>query len=327
MNRKITLTSIPGIRVGHATNLRAVTGCTVILGDKGLVAGSDVGGGASGTREMDPCRPEHLVDRIDGLCLAGGSAYGLAAASGVMRYLERRGVGFDTHSARVPIVPAAIIYDLGIGSSTVRPDATMGAAACRAASRKPVASGSVGAGTGATVGKLFGLGRATKSGVGNAGVRLPASSGGATVAVLAVVNAFGDVRAFDGSIAAGARDISAGRGSRKKHWADTDKRMAAGTMKRFSSSNTMLVVVATDARLSRVQASRIARQCQDGVARCISPAHTRFDGDIVFVLSAGNRRFDPDCLAVAACRIIGDAVIDAVQSATTLGKVPALQEL
>jgi L-aminopeptidase/D-esterase-like protein len=250
-----------------------------------------------------------------------------------MRHLEREGVGFDTGSARVPIVPTAILYDLGIGSSTRRPDAAMGMKACRAAvagAGHPVASGSVGAGTGATVGKLFGMARAMKGGIGNAALRLPSSAGGATVAALAAVNAFGDVIDYDsGAIVAGARAPLKGGGGL---FAGTEILMRAGEARRRPASapaqaNTTLVVVATDAKLSRVEARRLGRVCQDGIARSISPAHTSYDGDIVFALSAGNRSADLDCLGVTACRAVGMAVFDAVASATTLGGVPALRDL
>ena len=320
----MSLTRLPGIRVGHATDRVGATGCTVILFDTGAVAACDVGGGASGTRQLDACAPHHLVDRIHGLVLAGGSAFGLEAASGVVRFLERKRVGFDTGSARVPIVPAAVLFDLGIGSALARPGPEMGAKACRAASRAPVPSGSVGAGTGATVGKLLGLARATKGGIGNAWLRLPARAGGATVAVLTAVNPFGDVRDPEsGTILAGARKSE--RGAR---FADSAEMMARGVARRrFRHPNTTLVVVATDAALDRIEAARVSRICHDGLARCISPAHTRFDGDIVFTVSVGRRRADPDCLAVAACRAIGWAVVDAVTSATSVAGVPALRDL
>jgi len=319
----MTLTSLRGILVGHATNRAAATGCTVILFEQGAVAGYDVGGAATGTREVDACSPGHLVERIHGLVLAGGSAFGLEAASGVMRHLERRNVGFDTGTARVPIVPSAILYDLGIGDSRVRPDAAMGARAARAASSRPVRSGCVGAGTGATVGKLFGIRRAVKSGVGNAALKMPASAGGCTVAALAAVNAFGDVRSPTGEILAGARRPGLAAG-----FADTAACMERGILRPGSrSTNTTLVVVATDALLNRTDASRVAGICQDGLARCVSPAHTKYDGDIVFVVSVGSRRVDADCLAVAACRAVGLAVIDAVVSATSLAGVPALRDL
>ncbi len=320
------LAAVDGLSVGHATKLKAATGCTVILCPAGAVAGADVGGAAAGTRELDACSPHHIADRIHGVVLSGGSAFGLSAADGVTRYLGGRGVGFDTGVARVPIVPAAILFDLRLGSSRIRPDAAMGRAACQAASRGRAISGCAGAGTGATVGKLFGMERAMKSGVGSASLKLPSRAGGATVAALAAVNAFGDVRHVEtGEIVAGARAASgSGPG-----FADTAAHMARGVSRAGFAprQNTTLIVVGTDARLSRAEACRVARLCQDGLARAVTPAHTRFDGDIVFVLSTGKRRADPDCLAVAACRAIGHAVLDAVMSATTLHGLPAVRDL
>jgi len=336
-DRRLTLTSLEGVLVGHATDRRAATGCTVIVCPDGAVAGVDVGGGAAGTREIDACAPGHLVERIHAVVLSGGSAFGLDTAGGVMRYLERKGIGFDTGSARIPIVPSAILYDLGLGSSARRPDGTMGARACRsafAAAGRPVASGSLGAGTGATVGKIFGMKGAMKGGIGNAGLRMPSPSGKVIVAVLAAVNAFGDVIDYDsGAIVAGARAPSNDATPHAPHapldtFADTERLMRRGVMRRrVKSSNTTLVVVATDARLTRVEAARLSRVCQDGLARSVSPCHTRFDGDIVFTLSMGRRRVDLDCLGVTACRAVGMAVIDAVTSATTLKGVPALRDL
>ncbi len=322
----MSLTGIPGIRVGHATDRSAATGCTVILCERGMIAGCDIGGGASGTREIEACRPGHLVGRVHGLVLAGGSAFGLDAACGVMRYLERRGIGFDTGVARVPIVPAAILFDLALGNPRVRPDAAMGLRACRAASTRPVRSGSIGAGTGATVGKILGIAHATKSGIGNALLRTGGSSG-ARVAALVAVNALGDVRDPEtGAIVAGARREARGPGAHR--FLDTAARMETRPPRRFArSSHTTLVVVATDARIDQVEATRLSRICQDGLARSISPAHTGHDGDIVFTLSAGNRRADPEGLAVTACRAIGLALLDAVRSATSLGGVPALRDL
>ncbi len=323
----MSLTRIEALRVGHATDRAGATGCTVILARDGVVAGCDIGGAATGTRELDACRPGHLVGAIHGLLLTGGSAFGLDAAGGVMRFLEARGAGFDTGVARVPIVPAAVLYDLAVGRPGARPGPAMGLRACRAASSRPVVSGCVGAGTGATVGKLFGVRHATKSGVGSAAARLPARAGGATVAVLAAVNAFGDVRDPDsGAIVAGARDPEAPRGATR--FAGTAALMARGVARRgFAAPNTTLVVVATDARLDRVEACRVSSMCQDGLASAVSPAHTRYDGDLVFTLSAGRRRADPDVLAACACRAVADAVLDAVRSAATLGGVPALRDL
>src|SRR5574337_436564 len=201
------LTRIPGFRVGHASDAVGCTGCTVVLCPEGTVGGVDVRGSAAGTREMDALSPLHLVPHVHGVLLAGGSAFGLDAGGGVMQYLEERGIGFDVQVARVPIVPSAILFDLRLGDSRARPDPRMAYAACRQATTGPIQEGSVGAGTGATVGKLFGITQAMKSGLGTAGLTLP---GGPMVAALAVVNAFGDVRdPFTGQLLAGARDAPA----------------------------------------------------------------------------------------------------------------------
>jgi len=321
----LTLTDIPGVRVGHATDSRGLTGCTVILaGKSGFVAGCDIGGGASGTREMEPCRPGHVASRVHALLFAGGSAYGIAAADGVMRYLERRGIGHPTSAGVVPIVPTAILYDLAVGRATARPDSRMGIDACRAASARPVASGNVGAGTGATVGKLLGMRFAMRGGLGNAGVRMGEKRPGITVSALAVVNAVGDVRCPDtGEIMAGVRSAT-GRG-----FADAVRLLETGVARRSPlerTSGTTLVAIVTDALLTRPEACRIARRCQDALARTITPCHTQFDGDIVFVLSAGTRRADPERIAMAAGRACGLAIADGVRTAVSLRQVPSWRD-
>jgi len=266
------ITDIVDIRVGHANDFEAVTGCTVILfGKDGAAAAVEVRGGAVGERELEPLRPGHLVERIHGLVLAGGSAFGLDSAGGVMCYLEQRGIGFDTGAARVPIVPAVILYDLGIGNPRRRPDAAMGYEAARRASAGPVEEGSVGAGTGATVGKMFGMARATKGGLGSATVNL---AGGVKVSALAVVNAFGDVRdPSTGEILAGLR--SAPNSSK---FSDTLAQIKCGAVRwRFSrpartGANTTLAVVATNARFEKISLLRIAAMAQAGLARTIACA-------------------------------------------------------
>jgi len=318
------LTDISGIRVGHASDLQALTGCTVILCEAGAVAGLDVRGSASSTRAIDALYPQHLVERIHGLVLAGGSAFGLDAVSGVMRYLERRGIGFPTGPARVPIVAGAILYDLAIGSSAVRPTAEMGEAAAQAASDEAVEEGSVGAGAGATVGKLFGIERAMKGGAGCCTVPI---YGGAQVSVLAVVNAFGDVRDPDsGRLLAGARQAAD-----RPELADTAACLMQGQLRGgFGEShpqnpqNTTLAVVATDAALTRVQAQKLAAMAQTGLSRTLSPAHTMFDGDLVFAVSLGDRQADLNALGAAAAQAVARAVVRGVQKARSLGGVPGL---
>jgi L-aminopeptidase/D-esterase-like protein len=246
------LTDIPGIRVGHVSDFEAITGCTAILCEQGAIGGVDIRGSATGTEETPVLDPGHVAPQVHGILLAGGSAFGLEAASGVRRYLERQGFGYNTGAAKVPIVPAAILYDLGIGKATVRPTAAMGEAAAAAATADAVKEGCVGAGTGATVGKILGMRQAMKSGVGSFTVTLP---GGAMVSSLAAVNAFGDVREpASGKIVAGARKTPGGR-----EFADTQEQMKLRAAAGFGVQNTSLVVVATNAKLSKVQATKLAQ--------------------------------------------------------------------
>jgi L-aminopeptidase/D-esterase-like protein len=316
---------IPGLKVGHAHDHAALTGCTVLLCEAGIVAACDVRGGAVGERELETIRPGHLVERIHALVFAGGSAYGLEAASGVMRWLEERGIGFDTGVARVPIVPAAILFDLRIGDPKRRPDAAMGYAAAEAAVESPVAEGNVGAGMGATVGKLFRIGRAMKAGVGCWTEDVPAEGkyipGEAHVAALAVVNAFGDVRNPDsGQIIAGAREAED-----SAKLADTALAMRHGAAREgFADPNTVLVAVATNAALTRLEAGRLAVMASAGVARTISPAHTTFDGDVVFALSVGQVHADLNALGAAAAEAVARAIVRSVTEARSAGGVPGV---
>jgi L-aminopeptidase/D-esterase-like protein len=319
------LTDIEGIRVGQVSDFDAVTGCTAILCERGgAVAGVDVRGGAAGERELETLRPGHLVERVHAILLAGGSAFGLEAAGGVMRWLEEQGIGFDTGVARVPIVPAAIIFDLGIGDARRRPDAAMGYEAAKRATSDAVEEGSVGAGTGATVGKLFGVKRATKGGLGSATLTL---GNGAQVAALAVVNAFGDVRdPATRKIVAGARvsETSA-------EFVDMVAQMKRGAARKdFASpalTSTTLAVVATDARFDKLGVTKIAALAQNGLARTIAPVHTMFDGDVVFALSLGEKQADVNTVGTAAADAVAAAIVRAVTKARSLGEVPALRDL
>src|SRR5215469_10522309 len=246
------LTDVPGILVGHASDYDGLTGCTAILCEAGAVAGGDIRGSATGTEEWDLLHPHHLTERIHGVVFAGGSAFVLEAASGVRRYLEHRGVGYETGAAKVPLVPAAILYDLGVGKAAARPTREMGEAAAAAATEKAVAEGAVGAGTGATVGKLLGMPQAMKSGLGSWTVELDGRFKGVRVSALAAVNAVGDV--WDpgtGKIVAGARAAP-----NSMEFADSVRIMKAGTASGFSRTNTTLVIVATNAQLTKVQASK-----------------------------------------------------------------------
>ncbi len=310
------MTEIPGIKVGHASDFEALTGCTVILCEGGAVAGVDIGGAATGTQEFDTMSPLHVTGLVHGIVFSGGSAFGLEAASGVRNYLESKGVGFAMGELRVPIVPSAILFDLRIGRGDVRPTREMGVAAAKAATAGPVVEGSVGAGTGATVGKLFGMGQAMKGGVGTAGHAM----GNVKVAALAVVNAFGDVRdPRTGRLVAGARHSPA-----SSELADTELLMRGGKEGGLAGGNTTLVVVATNAKLSKVGATRLAKMAQAGVLRALSPGHTMSDGDIVIALSVGEETVNLSALGVAAADVVGQAIVRGVTTAKGLGGVPGL---
>jgi L-aminopeptidase/D-esterase-like protein len=307
------LTAVPGLAVGHATASGGRTGCTVVLGPFRAVA--EVRGLATGSRELDVLRPEHLVPRVDALLFTGGSAFGLAAADGVVSWLRERGRGYDTGAARVPIVPAAVIFDLAEGTSP--PDAPMGAAACDAADDGPVAEGRVGAGAGATVGKLAGVEASMPGGVGSWSVK----TGPWTVGALAVVNALGDVLDGDGRIVAGARaDDGSFPGGAVLARAAAGSR--GGEMKELGAgTNTTLAVVATDAPLDATNLARAARMAGNALARRIHPVHTPFDGDVVFTVStaeAAEALPSSDVLAVGLG--MQEALEEAVTRAVTVGR-------
>lgn len=316
------LTDIAGIKVGHASNYDALTGCTVILCEGGAASGVDVRGSASGTEELEVLNPLHLTERIHAVVLAGGSAFGLEAASGVRRFLEAKGVGFDTGVAKVPLVPGAILFDLAIGKANIRPTREMGEAAAAAASDGPVVEGAVGAGTGATVGKILGMRHAMKSGIGTYTVELEGPFAGVRVSALAAVNAFGDVRdPATGQIVAGARRTAEGM-----DFADTEQMLKRGGRGGFSPSNTTLVVVATNARLNKVQAKKLAQLAQVGMGRALAPANTMFDGDTVFALSVGDGKAHINALGVAAMEATVQAILRAVKMAPALGGLPGLKK-
>lgn len=316
-----SLTDVPGLKVGHFTDPRGVTGCTVVLCEAGAAAAVEVRGGAPATRETDLPRAGNLVEHVHAVLLTGGSAFGLAAADGVVEYLEARGIGFPTSAGPVPIVPAAALFDLGLGDRAARPNAAAGRAACEAADRAPVREGSIGAGTGATVGHLRGIGHATKGGLGTASRRLAA---GCVVGALVAVNAFGDVvEPTSGRIMAGTRlDASPGfLGTAEQ------VELLADRPRRFGERTT-LAIVATDAALDRAALARVATMAHDGLARAINPVHTSFDGDVVFALATGTARStDPTIVGVRAADALAEAVVRAVRTASGLGGVPALAEL
>jgi L-aminopeptidase/D-esterase-like protein len=326
-----SLTDVAGLRVGHFTETRRPTGCTVILAPDGAVAGVDVRGAAPGTRETELLSPLNAVEHVHALLLSGGSAFGLDAAGGVMRWLDERGIGVPIGPAaghgsagkpiRVPIVPAAILFDLWVGDASIRPDAASGYAACEAATTAQVAEGNVGAGTGASVGKLFGIGRAMRGGLGSASVTV----GGITVAALVVVNAIGDViDPSTGEPIAGARS--------------EDGRRLQGTMRSMlrgelmapmqPGSATTLGVVATDAVLTKAQAGKLAQMAHDGFARSINPVHTMTDGDTIFALATGasGQAANLTLIGALGAELMATAVLRAVRAATRLSG-PGLPDL
>lgn len=318
-----SITDVPGIRVGHAHDERAITGCTVVLCEDGAVGGVDQRGGAPGTRETDPMRPMHLVLHVHAVVLTGGSAFGLESATGVVRYLEERGVGFDARVARVPIVPAAVLFDLGIGDPNVRPDAAMGYRACENASDEPPREGNHGAGIGCTVGKMLGPGQAMKGGIGTASVDL---GEGAVVGAIVAVNAFGDViDPRSGAIVAGARSIDAGAPG---YFADTLQVMRSLTGQGLLGfgvrpSHTVIGVVATNARLDKEGVNKVAQMAHDGIARAIRPAHTMLDGDTIFSLATGQKDVDVNVVGAYAAEVVAEAIVRAVRAAEPAGGLPA----
>lgn len=317
------LTAVSGIKVGHHTLGARPTGCTVVLAEGGAVAGVDVRGSAPGTRETALLEPTNLVEQVQAVVLAGGSAFGLDAATGVVRYLEERNLGFPTAYGVVPIVPAAILFDLGVGGQPrIRPTADCGYAAAEAATDGPVQQGNVGAGAGATVGKLLGPGRAMRGGLGSASIALP---NGLVVAALVAVNASGDViDPATGRVVAGVRTEDG------RALADARALLRAGaTLKPRIGENTSIGVIATNARLTKTQATKVAQMAHDGLARAIAPIHTMHDGDALFALATG-RLADPadvSLIGALAADMVAEAVLRAVREATSLPGLPAARDL
>lgn len=307
------ITDVDGILVGHAHDLDGLTGVTAVLAPGGAVVGVSVEGSAPATRETDLCRAGSLVQQAHAVLLAGGSAFGLAAAHGAVRWLEERQIGFRTGEAWVPIVPAAALYDLGLGSAASRPGEAMGYAACEAAATGPVAQGCVGAGTGCTAGKGLGVARATKTGIGTASVKV----GDLVVGALVAVNPFGDV--FDpdsGQIVAGARHAD------REGFADTTELLLKGTARQGFGENTTIGVVAVGGALSKEGANKVARMAHDGLARTISPIHTMFDGDALFCLATGGAEVDLNVAGTAAALAVEWAVLNAIRYASPMGGLP-----
>ena len=322
-NSNSSITDVSGIKVGHFTDSRRPTGCTVILTGSGAVAGVDVRGAAPGTRETDLLDPKNLVQQVHAILLSGGSAFGLDAATGVMKFLEERGIGYDVGVTKVPIVPAAILFDLTVGDAKIRPDAMAGYQACNNASDQLFTEGNVGAGAGATVGKLFGMSRAMKSGIGTASIKLPV---GITVGAIVAVNAVGDI--FEpriGKLIAGARS--------------PDGKKLLGTMEAIvggedlppllGGMNTTIGVVAVDAKLDKAQCQKIAQMAHDGLARTINPVHSMYDGDTIFALSTGEstENINVTLLGAASAEVMAQAVIRAVKAAESIPGLPSSKDL
>lgn len=326
-----SITDISGIAVGHAQNDQALTGCTVILCPEGTTGGVDQRGGAPGTRETDLLRPLHLVNHVDAILLGGGSAYGLDAASGVMKYLEEKGRGIDTGPAKIPIVPAAILFDLAIGDPRIRPDKEMGYQACLNASNTPPAQGNFGAGTGATVGKILGPGQSMKSGIGTAAMEI---GNGVIVGAIIAVNAFGDIISpVDGSILAGARTIQKGpiKVGAGEVFADTMhvlKNMAGRTILEFAArQNTIIGAVATNAKLNKEEINKVAQMAQNGLAAVVRPAHSMLDGDTIFALATNKKKADVNIVGAYAAQVVSQAIINAVKKAIPSDTIPSASSI
>lgn len=315
-----SLKDIKGIRIGHASDFEAVTGCTVILFDEPATGAIDLRGGGTSTRQIDSLLTHNTFGKIHAILLTGGSAYGLDASSGVMKYLEEQNIGLDVgYGMVVPSVPTAVIFDLGIGNGRIRPDAQMGYRACMNADSEGVEEGSVGAGTGATVGKILGLEHATKGGVGTASYKF---EDGTIVGVLVVVNAFGDI------VSPGNREIIAGVRNEDGTFAGTVNLFKKGVkFKMEEFQNTTLAVVLTNAKFSKAELGRIANIAQTGLARVISPVHTVADGDIVIATSCGGLPQDANLVGVISAELAEKAILRAIEQSSSLGGIPGISEL
>ena len=314
------ITDVPGIKVGHSQNLKAGTGCTVVICEKGATTGVDVRGGAPGTRETDLLNPINLVDKAHAVYLGGGSAFGLDGATGVMKYLEEKEIGFDVVLTKVPIVPGAVLFDLDVGDYKIRPDAQMGYEACLNATENEASQGNVGAGTGATVGKVFGGFRCMKGGLGTAGVKAQELIVGAIVAV----NCLGDVIDPEkGEIIAGVLTED------KKGFANTMsflRNFPMGSGENFSK-NTTIGVIATNAKLTKAGAEKVAIMAQDGYARAISPSHTMFDGDTIFCMATGEVEAGGNVVGAIAAEVMARAIVKAIKNTRSLFKLKSYQDL
>jgi len=327
MNNSIT--DIKGILVGQSENRKALTGCTVVICKKGAIGGVSQRGGAPGTRETDLLRPMRLIQKVHGILLAGGSAYGLDAAGGVMQFLEEKGIGFKAGPTVVPIVPSAILFDLAVGDFTVRPDKPMGYDACINASSAPPIQGNHGAGTGATVGKILGYKQSMKSGIGTASMQI---ANGVIIGALVVVNAFGDV-VKDNKIIAGVRTVKKGpiKIGKESFFADTLDIMQSLTGRKILSfaakQNTIIGVIATNAALSKEEVNYFADMASNGIALSVQPAFTMFDGDTIFGLATGQVKSDINILSAFAPKVFSSAIINAVMAADPIDGLPSYNSI
>jgi L-aminopeptidase/D-esterase-like protein len=311
MTHRNAITDVHGIEVGQAQDEEALTGCTVLLCRQGALAGVDVRGSAPGTRETDLLDPVNLVEKVHAVVLTGGSAYGLDAASGVMRYLEEQDIGYSMGPIKVPIVPAAVLYDLGLGRAGVRPDAAMGYRAAAAASSDPPAEGNVGAGTGASIGKVRGMDYAMKAGIGTTSIDI----NGLVIGAIVAVNAIGDV--VDPSSGVKLAGLRSGTtlAWMKQNWVPPSVQ-----------SNTVIGAVATNARLTKAQATKVAQMAQDGLAQAIRPAHTMYDGDTIFALATGEVEADVFTVGAFAAEVVAQAIVRAARMAVSAGGLPGLKQ-
>ncbi|MET3697516.1 L-aminopeptidase/D-esterase-like protein [Bacillus oleivorans] len=314
------ITDVPGIKVGNKEDLDALTGCTVILAEEGATAGVDVRGSAPGTRETDLLNPINYVEKVHAIVLSGGSAFGLDAASGVMQYLEERDIGLNVGQAKVPIVPAAVLFDLAVGNGKVRPDKQMGYEAAQSASSQTFKIGNVGAGCGATVGKLAGFDQSMKGGLGSASIQL---ENGVTIGAIVAVNPVGEVRnPGTGEILAGAYDRN-----QRKIMDSLEILENQLSLKVAAGGNTTIGVIAVNANLTKAEVTKVAQMAHDGYARTIYPAHTMLDGDTIFALATGGKKLPVDLLGTMAAKVMEMAILNAIYSAETVANIPAHRDL
>lgn len=314
------ITEVPGVKVGNRQNLNALTGCTAILFEEGAVCGVDVRGSAPGTRETDLLDPINLVEKAHAICLCGGSAFGLDAATGVMQYLEEQGIGLDVGVAKVPIVPAAVLFDLAVGDPKVRPDKQMGYEAAAAASKEKFNTGNYGAGCGATVGKLAGMNLCMKGGIGSAELKL---DNGVVIGAIVAVNAVGDIRNPEsGKIIAGPYDHKTAAILDSVKLVEQNYQAAIP-----SGTNTTIGVIAVNANLTKAEAKKVAQMAQDGYARTIYPSHTMNDGDTIFAAATGGIKVPVDVIGALGAKVMELAILDAIYSAESISEIIAYKDL